>query len=175
MSLIARTPILCALAFAPSMAAQQAATATFQQGCGHPLDPYGTVLSYTGVPRLGATFTVGYQAPTWGVGRMSVFAYLFTGLSDRVLAGLPLPVRAGDVMTGPIGAWHCLILTSSEWLLGTTAGYPAGQIQILVPVEPSLVGLRLYQQWMIEWRINYQGAEDGQLYFSNGGVITLGN
>lgn len=166
--------LLSLLSFVPCVTAQQATTGTFGQGCGHPLDPYGTVLSYSGAPRLGSTFAVNYLAPTWSVGQIWVFAYLFMGASDRSILGMPLPVRAGDVMTGAIGAWHCLILTSSEWLMGTATGYPGGQLQIGVPIDPSLVGVRLYQQWMIDWRINYQGSVDGRLYFSNGGVITLG-
>ena len=162
------------LCFAAPAPAQQATTGVFGQGCGNPLDPYGTILSYTGAPRLGVNFAVNYQVPTWSVGRVSAFAFLFTGPSNSSLLGIPLPIAAWYTLGGAVGAPHCMILTSSDWLTGTTFGYPQGQLQLRVPLDPSLVGVRLYQQWMIYWLLNYQGSTTEIIYFSNGGVITLG-
>ncbi len=161
-------------ALAVGAPAQQATAGTFGSGCGHPQDPYGTTLSYVGLPRLGGTFTVAYQAPTWNVGQISVWAYLFMGASNANMGGVPLPIAPWYTIGGPIGAPHCMIWTSSEWYTAFTTGYPRGQVQITVPLDPRLVGIRLYQQWMIEWRLCFGNSCDGRLYFSNGGVLTMG-
>ncbi len=160
--------VLALVAGAP---AQQATAGTFGYGC--PSPPSETTLSYVGLPQLGGTFTVTYRGPTWSGGRASIWAHLLTGSSDRNFFGLSLPVRAGDWIGG-IGAWHCQIWTSSEWYTAFTSGYPTGQVQLSVPLDSRLVGVRLYQQWIIEWGFCYQNVCEGRVFTSNGGVITLG-
>lgn len=75
---------------------------------------------------------------------------------------------------GGIGAWHCQIWTSSEWYTAFTSGYATGQVQLTVPLDSRLVGVRLYQQWVISQLTCWQNVCDGRVWTSNGGVITLG-
>ena len=98
---------------AASTNAQQATAYPYGFGCGGPARPFESVLSYTGVPRLGSTFSVNYQAPTFPGASVTTFARLYMGFSARSWAGMVLPVWLGNLaVPGTSSAIHCMIWTS---------------------------------------------------------------
>lgn len=150
--------------------AQQAATATYGFGCGPEHAPLASTLSYVGLPRLGSTVTIQFQAPTWSTGRISTVGYLYTGFSWLTWAGRPLPIWAVSGVTPPT----CMVWAPLELATGVAAGITTGQVTLTVPTNPNLIGLRLYQQWRLDQNVSVGGGTYGTIYWTNGGILTIG-
>ncbi|MCA8958725.1 MAG: hypothetical protein KDC87_21795 [Planctomycetes bacterium] len=117
-------------------------------------------LMHTGLPKLGATFSVDiHHAP------MSV-ATLLLGVSDTTSWGVPLPLDLGL-----FGAPGCKVFASAEFMV--PAGVPingSASVKLTVPNSPTLSGFKFYNQfWIVEPSVNAMG-----LTTTNAGVGTIG-
>jgi len=152
--------------------AQQAATATYGFGCGPEHAPLASTLSYVGLPRLGSTVTIQFQAPTWSAGLISTIGFLYSGFSWLSWAGRPLPIWAAAYgFNSPV---TCMIWTPLEVPTGVAATVTNGQVILNIPTNPSLVGLQIYQQWRLEQNVSIGGITFGTTYWTNGGILTIG-
>jgi hypothetical protein len=98
--------------------------------------------------------------------RASTAALLFVGFSRTTWLGIPLPLNLAS-----LGAPLCNLLVAGNSVLvaGTDAGGNAA-IGITVPVDPTLVGGRFFQQFAV-----YDPGANGLGFtFSNGGEGQIG-
>ena len=58
--------------------------------------------------------------------------------------------------------------------MGLVAAHPRGQMNFTVPMQPSLIGFQIYQQWFLTTLINAGGTIDQYWFWTNGGELTLG-
>ena len=158
---------------AASVYGQQASAEPYGFGCASNGDPFGSYLSYTGVPRLGSTFSVNFQ--TSRAPGVTTGGRLYTGFSRQTWAGMRLPIWIPGLGIGnTASSVHCMLWTSLDIDMGLVGGFTQGSMQLTVPNQPSLIGLQLYQQWFLSLFVNQGGTITQDYYWTNGGVLTIG-
>ncbi len=127
--------------------------------------PTGTaampVLSATGVPRLGSTFSVDVGGLT-----ATTAAGLILGASKTQYGAFTLPL---DLTLA--GAPGCSLLASFDVVGGLPVVQGSGKVTFNVPNQPSLAGLIFHNQFFVLDAT----ANAMQLTWSNGGTATVGN
>ena len=136
-TLLALTP-LCA----------QASSTTFGQGCGATWGepPTRAQMVLSGVPRIGQSVQVSVVGPHFTSRGYSRVNMLVTGMSRTSYAGLNLPHLFPWWVTGG-GGTDCYALCSIEAFEFLSPAFR----QIAIPANPSLIGLKLYQQWYLNY------------------------
>lgn len=157
---------ICAvlLASGATLFAQQANFSTFGNGCGvYGEPPRPATIWGTGLPRLGASVTVGFTGPTFGGATFWPGPFLLTGLSRTSIYGVPLPYHLPfQWMGGP----DCYLYCSSEVLLPPWSQFVIGRVTMTIPMDPRMLGMPVYQQWYIsyivlgQWNINFTLTTD---------------
>ncbi len=150
----------------------QGSYVTYGQGCWSLGEPGARVtLSASGSTRIGGTLTVSFSNPRWQTRNWGVVPTLITGMSDRAWAGLTLPLPVSVLVRAP----DCMLYCSVDVVVPLSGiwGSTSGAITLRIPNDPGLVGLRLYQQWILETQTTGTFA-DGWISFTNGGALTIG-
>ena len=137
-----------------ALSAQQASFSTFGNGCGvYGEPPRPATIWGTGLPRLGATVTVGITGPTFGGAHFSMGPILITGLSRTSIYGVPLPYHLPfQWMGGP----DCYLYCSSEALLPPWSQFTVGRVTMAIPMDPRMLGMPVYQQWYVTYLVSGQ-------------------
>jgi len=127
------------------------------------------LIRVTGLPQLGMSYTVGYQALPSGVTPVSIdHPILVSGLR---LNSTPVPVLSG--LQPP----NCLLLTSTEVLEFMPATSPTSfqsQAVWTVPNNPILVGFRYHHQWASLYSSCRPTCTPMMIRVSNGAMMTVG-
>jgi hypothetical protein len=176
---LARIIVSVVLVLAPA-GAQQATAVPFGFGCGPYNDPFGTMLAYNGVPRIGSTVGVAFRAPRF-INVIRVFGgnpMLFVGTSRTAWGPYPLPMWAfGNPFGFPASSGSCVIWTPFEFLVGVR-GTPLwdgwSELRHQIPNSLHLVGARLYHQMVFTAVVVTSTDIYDVAYYSNGGEMTIG-
>jgi hypothetical protein len=128
------------------------------------------LLWVSGSTRVGTSLFVHWQGPRF-VERFYVYPRFMMGLSDRSFAGAPLPM---NIWIHTIGGPDCWLWTSvdTSWSL-SPRGTSTGSMELPIPNDPNLVGLRLFQQWTLSYIVVGTYVFTFHL-FSNGGALQIG-
>ena len=115
-------------------------------------------LSTTTPPSLGTLFQLDLSQATNGA-VVAIF-----GASATQYGPIPLPLDLGAVAPG------CFVFQSFDWLLTAGASGGTAKINLPIPNNKALVGIKFLNQWLILDK----GANALGLTFSNGGEGTIG-
>ena len=160
--------LVCSISL--SLQAQQASYTNYGQGCGFgPILPQAMAV---GLPRLGSTCYVYYQTSSWFKYPTSGTVVLITGVSRSSWGGLSLPFTIPHLDPYGYGFPVCQLLASPEFI--PYAGSSGALVPFQIPNNPTLLGVALYQQWLI-W-VEERDPTGFNYYFlvSNGGEMKIG-
>lgn len=161
--------IVMSLCAASALSAQASYT-TYGLGCGAHWGepPTRARIAFTGLPRIGHSVQVSYVGPHFSSRPYSRIPILVSGTSRTNYAGLSLPYLIPEWFIGG-GSTDCHVLCSIEAIEGVFSSY----LQIDIPANPSLVGLKIYQQWHTTYILRGPTVEVFTV-LSDGAEMTIG-
>ena len=162
-------PVLISLLVGTSVPAQAASYTNFGQGCG--FAPIMLQARASNLPRLGSTCWVYYGSAAWFRYRTLASGLLVNGLSSSAWRGTPLPIAIPYMDPWYPGSPACNLLVAAELVIPTFQG---AVLPFVIPNDSRLVGVTLYQQWLM-WVEEITPI--GSLYYflaSDGGAMRIG-